>query len=372
MKFTSALFLVLLLVQSTICQSDNIQMIQKSEEGREVLDNLFLQVSLKGENFNPAVVQGILKQMETTVRANLKERATTVTDLKSDCKAELATTRNSFHQLTARALASTRNLQAVESRQKRRGVFLARAEEELAHYAQFEGWVKANGKAWDAFYKATQTTMENTIGMLASVDTHVESLADHGGAFVELPNSYSSNLAQISNKFEQTYDNLGGLRAVITNVLQLIQKKEVVSQSALREKVHSVIRHVSDRLNDFTNSLAEQNEHQTSMFESLESLFNDAVVRSTKLVAVLKAQSVHAETKVGMLNTMTKGTDGLAAEARNVVTQLGNECRSTVQRASRMDIRAMRLLSVVGNLRDVVTERFATLSAFFIEKMNQK
>jgi vacuolar-type H+-ATPase subunit E/Vma4 len=210
--------------------------------------------------------------------------------------------------------------------------------------------------------------MEKTLGMLASVDDHVKSLGTNGSLFVELPASYSSNLAQIKNQFEQTSDNLGGLRAVVSNVLQLIQQAKVVNKADLREKVHSIIRHVSDRLGNFINSMAEQNEHETGLFEALESLFADAVNRSQKLVASLTAQSKDADKKVQLLKSATNGVDDLARSARVVVTQLGEECRRNVEMASRMDVRALRFLSVVGNLRDVVTERFGSLSSFFIEK----
>jgi len=177
---------------------------------------------------------------------------------------------------------------------------------------------------------------------------------------------------EITEQFENTFDNLDGLRPVISNLLALASQKKTVSKAAAREKIQSIIIHIIDRLNDGLNTLAEENEHQTGLFESMQNLFNDAINRGGKLVAALEGETKSAAKKLGWLKTGVSGAANLAKVARVIVNQRAAECRLTVEAAAKMDVRSSRFLSVIGNLQGVIADRWGSLKGFFIQKMQEE
>jgi len=53
MKYISALFIILLIfIPISLAQSEVMEMIEKSPEGKEVLDSIFLQASIEGPNID--------------------------------------------------------------------------------------------------------------------------------------------------------------------------------------------------------------------------------------------------------------------------------------------------------------------------------
>jgi hypothetical protein len=368
MKFTSALFLVLLLAQYTFAQSDAIEFLENSVEGKEILENILLQVSLSGEHLNEKSVSAILKNLEDYTRQARKDRFAYIKHIKTECRTDLRKATSAFHDLTTNALTANRELSTVRHTSRREQTFLARAEQELSNYKNFLRWVQANGKAWNTFYKNTREGMKAVVRMLDQINDHVKSLG-RSESFIELPNTYVTSLSEISSKIEATYDNLGGMKAVIGNVLELIQKKEVISKASIREKVHSIIRHMTNRLEEFMSEQAEENESQTAMFDSLIILFKGAVATSDKVVIALKKQKTTVDKRLSWLKTAAKTAEGLAQSARSIVHQRGNECRWFVQKDLRSESSVKKFLSVIGHLKDVINDRWGSLSTFFSQKM---
>lgn len=355
MKFASALFLVLLFAQSAFAEKDVLQLIQKTSEGKEVMDNLFLQVQEKGHNFNAQLVNGILKSMEDAVRTGTKNRSQHLKQAKAVCKKDIKQLRSTYHDLARHALAADRHFNSANHRQKRRSVFLARAVEELAHYELFRSWVIQNREAWKRLYKTERDGLEKTRGWLATIDGQLKKL---GSSFVQLPEEYTSTLAQTKSEFNLSYENVGGLRPIISNLFELIETHANLSKTDFRQHARNLIRHIIDRIGDIENEEAEENERQVGLFESLENLFSDAIQRSKKLTSALGKSAKEAEKKLLWLRTSVKGAGQLADTAKDVIGQRAHECRSANENAARMDVRSGRFLSVLGHIRDIITERW--------------
>jgi hypothetical protein len=356
-----------MLAQYAFASKDIISFIQKSDEGKEVMDHLFLEVALKGADFNEKVVNHILKEMGDIIRINIAERAKVIKADAKVCAADIKKTKTTFTSIARKALAAHRHLEGTKNRQKRRTVFLTRAEEELAHYKAFKTWVEKNAKAWKKYYATTSDNLQKVVGLLSRASSHIKSLKNDA-ALIELPGVYKSSLSQLSSEFDGTNDNLGGLRAVISNVFELVQKKEHISHADFRHKARSIIRHIIDRIGDFQNELAEENEAQVGLFDSLGNLFNDAVQRSNKVTSALAKQAKEAAQKITWLTVAVKGSKSLANQAKSVVQQLAAECRYHKSKAYRHDVREGKMLSVIDNLRDVIADRWGPLHTFFTQK----
>jgi len=176
MKTISALFLFFLLAHVSLAQKDIVELLEKSAEGKEVLNNLLLQVSVNGK-FNIGKVSTTLKSMDAMVRNAMEARNKAVASEKKSCTSDIAAVKGRFHDLTVRALTVNRALDATRLRQKRRGLFLSRAGEELEHYKSFRTMMNKNGKAWAKFYAAARKNSETVVDLLTNGIAKVKAVA---------------------------------------------------------------------------------------------------------------------------------------------------------------------------------------------------
>jgi hypothetical protein len=366
MKTFSALFLILLIAPFTIASKDDVlELIQNSAEGKEVLKNIFMEVSMQGATLKVASVRAALRSMDSYVRSSKKSRHAFLGKAKTTCKSDLHSLKTAFHDLTMRALAVDRALTVTKRRTKRRGVFLSRANQELDNYRTFRSMMASNSKGWNSFYAAAVKNLRKVVSLL---DQAAEQIKTHA-ALIELPESYHVAFTEINSSFENTSDNLGGLRPVISNLLSLVSQK--ASKAELRERASQLMAHLADNLGDKINELEEENSHQVGLFESLNDLFGDAISRGEKVTASLKSASKNSEKRVSWLKGAVKGAQDLAKQARSVVDNRAQECRSTVNLIIRQNIKSERFLGVVNELQGVIADRWGAFHGFFLQKIQE-
>jgi len=359
MKFSSAIFLILLLAQLAVSSKDAMTIFDESQEGKQILDSIFLQTTIQGDTLNVHSVNAMLNSFDQQLSDEKKERNANLAVSKRDCKKDINNLKNSFHDLVTRALTTGRHLTEAKGRDKRRQTFWRRAGDELRIYRTFLGYVRKNGEALAAFYKQTNGNIKRGIELLSRIDIHVGNLK--GSALIELPGTYKSNLAQITEEFELTYDDFGGMRAIISNVLQIAQKPAIRKES-VRQRIHTLIRHIQERLEDMRNQLEQENEHQNGLFESLHSLFKDAVERAKKVVKDLAKNSASAQKNIALLNAATQHAESIANRAKSIVEQRSNECQENFRTYSYAEKQREKLLSAIGNLRDILVDRWGSFA----------
>jgi len=371
MKFTSAIFLLLILVQFAYTSKSKqvLELIQNSEEGKEILDKIFLQTSLTGKKLDAKTVNAILNNIKSSTQGINKERTSLQAKGVKTCKSEITSMSNIFHDLTGRALTAHRHTEQAKNRQSRREIFLSRANEELEHYQTIRGFIRDNHKIWKKFHTGVKASQNNVIDWLTRANEHVRDLGK--SAFVELPGTYKSNLVQITADFEQLEDNLNGLKPVISNLLQLLNTNNV-SKSDFRQKIHSIIRHLIEAIGDFKRQQEEENEFRESLYTSMETLLTDAVTNADKVAKGLKKLTKEAEKKIKLLKDNASWSNQLAKEAKTVVDQRADECRLFSTFNARQEIHHAKKLSAITNIQDILSDRFGALSKLIEEKYEIK
>jgi len=368
MKFSSVIFLVLLLAQLAVSKKDDIKVFDKSHEGKQILDSIYLKNTVQGDTLNVQSVNAILNNFEQQLSNEKKEINAHLTISKENCKNDINDLKKVFHDLVTRALTTGRHLKEAEGRDKRRKTFLTRAEDELSIYKRFWGYVNENEKALEAFYMKATGNVKMCKYMLSSIDSLVAHF--EGSSLIELPGTYKSNLAQITEEFESTYDNFGGMRAIISNVLQIASKSSAMKKDSVRQGIQSLIRHIQDRLFDMENQLEQEHAHQSGLFESLHSLFHDAVEKAQNTVTDLKIHSSNAQLNIAILNAATKNAENIADRAKSIVEQRSNECREDVKAYSNAEKQDVKLLSAIGFLRDILVDGWESFAKTMSEGRN--
>lgn len=321
-----------------------------------------------------ARVRGALKVIDADTRRHANDRHKALKLAKAECASDLKAVKERFHDLTGRALAVQRALDSTSKRQRRRAVTLNRATEELQGYQRFRALLNQSGAAWEKFFKRTQQNVQTVLRLLNKAESQLDSIkADYKkAALIQLPSSYTTSFTEIKSEFENTFDNLEGLRPVISSLLEIMNTAAHVSHAQARHSIRSLLRHLRERLQDRLSELEEENEHQIGLYDQLVKLFDDAVKRSSIVVKNL-TEAVQRNSKV--IANLAKGVNGahlLAESARVVVDLRAQECRGYVRDNQRADIRTKAVLDVVSNLQDVLADRWSTLHGFFLQQFESE
>jgi hypothetical protein len=365
MKNISALFVILLLAPIAFSQTEVFEMIQKTEEGKEVFDNLFLETSLQGAHLNVNTVATRLNVLANSARKfRAKAKLAAAKNVK-ECRADLTVVRARFHDFNWRHSSVQRTLEHAVRNNKRRAVVVSRVTEELSHYRSFVAMNAGNNRAWRNFWTVTRTALRKAADLVARTRTHVEKLHRtkyNDNTFLEIPAEFKDAFAQITSEFNAETSNLNGLRPVIENLLELVALPPTRKQA--RRRLRNLLGRLAEELYDQSNLFAEENEHQHALFEGVDVLLKDSVHRAEQLHAGLVKKLRASAKRVVRLQATVKGSGLMSVLAGEVVSLRVKECRTARNTIRRLRRRASRFLSVIGQLQEVLVDRFGALSKY--------
>lgn len=371
MRFSSAIFLVFLLAQySFATKNDVVKLLEKTSESKQIFDTLLLEVASQGKNFDS---KKFLNKLDTICNDAKKNLGATGKELKSQnaaCKLDLPNLQKVGGTLSQRAAYIAKLKDQVEGRTKRARLNLARANEEHAHFKLFKSWAKANQNAWKSYNDFSTKNLKRTLGWLQTIRSDLTH-ATQKGSFIELPASYVSNLSQIRTEFETTYDNLGGLRPILASVFELIEDKKNVSKEDFKRKAISIVDNINDRVNDFLNNLAEENEHQRSLYDTLEKLFGDRLSNVERQIDSYEKFITHTTKKAAFLRVALNGAKALHKRANGVIDDRTTECRNIRTNLHNELSSIRKTLSACVDVRGLATEDYGSLHGAFMEKLSE-
>jgi len=374
MKYLSALFLVLLLAPFAFTQSE-IELIEKSPEGKEVLEGLFLEISMGGPDIDINRVRQRLRALETHAKNLAHYVKDSSKQEKQRCRADLQNVGGRAHDLATRSAAVQRSYEHSQRKQKGRATVLNRASEELSHLQAFRQLIVTNGNAWSKFWKSAVTNMRKAVALLSQAKAHVRALhrTARKGALIEIPNTYTTALNEISAEFENTYDNLGGLRPVISNLLQILRDTttQQIQLKTVRASLRTLLGKVQHHLRNTFLSFEQENEHQTALYSELQTLYDDAIKSATRRLQRLGQSAENSEKKLSHFQRAVEFSSSLADQARFVVTLMKKECNRILGTNKGLRNHVRTTLQYVDQVLEVVNDRWPSLRSFFQEKMNE-
>jgi hypothetical protein len=101
-------------------------------------------------------------------------------------------------------------------------------------------------------------------------------------------------------------------------------------------------------------------------------MFEDARAGASKIVGALVAALKRAGKKIAYLNVGAKGIEALVKQAYNVGFLRSKECRRHKHSHHRQNVRAERILGIVSQLQEVISDRWSTLHGKFIQMMDNE
>lgn len=367
----TAIFLICLVAPFAYSQHDYLQMLKKSTEGKEVLNTLLIQSHLMQEDLNVSQVKSVLhtarQKMEEEAVANKAADET----YSQECEADKVTLGSIVSENREKELALKRHLDAANRDGKRKEVFLQRATEEHDNYSKFASFIKQNKDEWNSFYTSAKENHEKIMGFLRTIGDSLrqahEAVATANAqqqSFIELPESYSTSLAEVKSQFDNNNDNLSGLRPIISNLLEIMQDDDAVQKEQVRgalKRLHSALEEkIKERLDEFD----EQNEVQVQLFESLEKAFHDNESRSAKVLEILTKAAETLEKKREKVTQAVKDANEITEKAGKILGLRLKECSGWQTYNAFASIRSEKIMSIVQSLEGVIADKWPVVNAF--------
>jgi len=229
---------------------------------------------------------------------------------------------------------------------------------------------KLSGNAWRKFWATEQKNLKRVGGLIARVRTHVAQLhrKNKKAALVELPATYNSALAQISSEFEQSMDNLNGLRPAVSNLLEIVKSPKHLRRKATRRSVRRMLSRLAEHFHDDMNAFGEENEHQRALFSGLKNLYADSVFRGKKTLQGLAAYNKAITHKVRWLQRAIRGSAHLVKSSRNISDLKRAECRNVRHMINVNSVRLGRVIMASSQALEVIADRFHTFKKAILKR----
>jgi len=369
MRNISVLFFVLVICPFALSQS--VSMIQQSQEGKTVLDNLLLQVTMKGSELNINSLKAGLTNIETMIRSDLKTRGVAQEQIKTSCDKELKDTAGALADIIKRNLVQARNVSMKEKEivHLKRVQDLASEDNDIA--ASFYTMTVQNKKAWVIFWKTLQADTEMAGELLTKIELELNAVHAKAAqtAFVELPASYTYALMQVREQFAGMFTELHGLKPVITNLLAIAADPTKMNDDEVRAKMQGIIGNTKEYLNDLHDRFVEENEHQESLFENLVTSYTSKKESMAKILKAGEEAHENAEKEVIYLRLSEESSELLVTMADKVTLAVSSECHVHADHHKYVDEVDQRMLDVVDQVRIIANESFPEIASFFIERM---
>jgi chromosome segregation ATPase len=252
----TCLFLIFLIAPLAFCQHEILNMLDNTPEGKEVLDALFIQTKLMGENLDAASLRQFLNANYKRVQS---EKAATSQHHKkrsAECKSDLKQLAAFLHEHEDRQLELKRRVEFIKRASKVNKGFLERADEELTNYKKFEGYIKQNKAAWSTYYKTVTTNFNKVSEILKNALSALR--PKKGAAFVEVQEeTFSTSLAEIRLQVEATDAEFVGMGPILSNLVEIMA--EAVNKTEVRQKTRELVHLLIDNVRDRLEELDEEN-----------------------------------------------------------------------------------------------------------------
>ncbi len=363
----TALFLILLIAPLALAQQDVLNMIDRTPEGKQLLDNLFIQTKLMGDNLDTATIRAFLKTNREKVEAEQTKTAALVQSRISDCNADEQKHADLLKAHTDRQFALKRHVESSIRTNKRVETFAERSAEELENYKKFETYIQEGVDAWKAYFKLASDNFKSLITLLRSAISATRA-SPKAASFVELSEEFHSNLAEMRVQIQSIDLEYTGMGPIVNNLLEIMADPNAAAKPEVRNSVRllaeSLVEYVKDRLEE----VEEQHEHQVALFDNLVKTYHENSDRSQKEVTALNDSLKNLNDRLNTLKSAQEHAVALTNKVENIIALRAMECANYKNSNASATIRSQKASAIINQVEGILADRSAGLKTFFLQR----
>jgi hypothetical protein len=359
------LCLLLVIFAFASCHDNVFELIDKSKEGQDILNAIFLQSSA-----TPGKVAGkaasVIAACRNAVRKSEDGQAARVRRLESACLRDHQALNRMVHENRKNQFTVSRHLNANVHANKKNQQYIDRTRAEKNSYNSLKNLLVANRKQWNAFHSRALHTVNQTIHLLrrALAELVKRHKIAQGSEFIELSGDYVTTLSEVRVDFANSGESFDGLKPIIGSLLQTMSETSVAGKSDIRKRIIRIIRAIIRLLKKNRDRLETRNERGQALFESLLQNFKENIIRVSKLLARLLQEQRGLTSRRRALEDSLSRARRITRLSKKVLAIRQEQCASTRQRNARLHVRLQNIKHIVANLR-VVLHESGNFGSFF-------
>jgi uncharacterized coiled-coil protein SlyX len=368
----NTLFFILLLTTTTLCsQQENIlELIDRSEEGRDILNAIYLELKLATPNLDRGRLFEILKTSKANAARSENNQKARVARHEKSCHNDLHLLHKNINENEKSEFTVTRHLNSNVHALKKNQQYIDRSKEEFNQYEGLRNLLEINkGK----FTNFIQTSIVNVNRILALVQNSRRLLstahkAAGAQAFVQVSSEYVTGLSEVRVDFANTFDSINGLRPIISSLLQTMADPQSVGKEVIRNRLLKLLHEVTKALNKRKDDLEARAEGAAAVFEALIKNIAENKTRVQKLQERLDAERSSLSKRQGALNDSRTRAHNITSFSQAALSIRAQQCTLSKERNAKLLVSIQKSKNIVAQVEEILQERFGQLKSFFVER----
>ena len=362
----SSLFLILLVLPIAL-SSDLFARLEKSDEGKTILNTLLIQTKLHGVTADS--IKTVLNNSQKNNDSGLDKFENQAKVEKASCKADLKDLRDSLNENISKKFAIEKTADSTVLLKTRKEEYVKELDAELNGFSQYEQEITESHKAWTSFYdsmlNSIKSAQENLGKIRGLVNVHNPQLAT---SFAEVQNK-ETILAEIKSNLEfRFYDTLG-MKPILTNLLEVVAKGIPAAQY---NKIMKTIELIENFLINRRNNLIEDNEYQSQYSSNLTNSIKDSATSTKSEKDIVTGLVSSLDTRIGLLGTALTNAKTLVEYSKSVHAARKAICDNFDSTYYNHLRRYNNVRLAIAELSNTFDDEYKSFTAFIQTKINEK
>jgi len=266
----------------------------------------------------------------------------------------------------------TRHLNSNIHAMKKNQQYLDRSKEEFDQYEQLRNSLSANKGKFEEWQKKSTDNVDKVITLCRNAKKLLKNLhkaANGGQAFVEIKGGFITGLSEIRVDFANTFDNVNGLRPIISSLLQTMADGNKITEGIVRSRLLRLLHEVIKVLNKRKDDIDARSEGAKAFFEALLKNIDENKTRVQKLQERLNGEKNSLQKRQGALSDSKNRAHNITHFSRIALQVRGEQCHASKERNNKLIVSIQKNKNIVAQIEEMLSEsRFGQLKGFFLER----
>jgi len=269
---------------------------------------------------------------------------------------------------------------------KKNNQYLDRSKEEFDQYEGLRNLLNVNRQKFDDYQKRSIVNINKVIELVkngrkllktqhkvaAKQVVHAAATGKKAAAgkhaFIEVETEFVTGLSEIRVEFANTFDNINGLRPIISSLFQTMADTNKVGKEVIRSRLLRLLHEIINVLNKRKDDLEARSEGANAVFEALLKNCEENKTRVQKLQERLAGEKNSLNKRQGALTDSKNRAHNITHFSKIAFAVRSQQCSEMKERNAKLTVSIQKSKNIVAQIEEILQERFGQLKGFFIER----
>jgi hypothetical protein len=367
---SSTLFLFFLLFTSTLSTHQNyIELIDQLRSGKEILNTIFTELHSSGSNLQMVKLLELLKTSKDNAAKTKSSKVSGLSNNEKSCKIDsnILNSNPGIHSKVEFTLSNTLSSNKHDLWKNR--IYVERSKAEYEIYESLNNLVQENKNQFIHFINDRKIKLTQIIKLLRRsrqelINIQMVSKDSH---IIEIKPSFITTLTNLEIVLNSSEDQLEGLRPIVTSLLETM-KSTAIKKSLIRSRIikllHSIIKSLHQKKDDMEQII----EGASAIYEALSKRFEENKSRLSKSIHNLTFERTILKARHSALLMSLRRAQRFSFMTGKTTNTRQKKCYIKKRRIKGFYISFQKVKSIVGQIEEILQERYGALKAHLFRK----